>query len=793
MLTCITAITLFLALAIPVRLAAQEQQRQGGEGATGRDAGTQNPVPFVNQPLVPNAVAPGGKRFKLTVNGTGFVSSSVVNWNGGPRHTTFVSSSRLKATVLASDIATASTASVTVVNPSPGGGTSNPVFFQVTTPTSAISLNLSDYGTGSVPYSVVTADFNKDEKLDLAAANINSDTVSVLLGNGDGTFQAHVDYATGSGADAVAVGDLNGDGRLDLIVANNYSGTVSILLGNGDGTFQPQVTYATGSEPDSVAVGDFNRDGRLDLAVANYHNSGTVSILLGNGDGTFQPQVTYATRSQPTSVAVGDFNGDGKLDVVTANYYSGTVSILLGNGDGTFQAHVDYATGSAAEAVAIGDFNGDGKLDVVTANYNNSGTVSILLGNGDGTFQAHVDYATGSGADAVAIGDLNGDGKLDLAVTTMANSSNYVSVLFGNGDGTFQAHVDYAAGTQPESVAVGDFNGDGSLDLAVADYGGSGVSVLLQSTTVSLSESQLTFGDQLIGTSSAPQDVTLTNTGYLTLKIAAISITGMNATDFNQTDTCGSSVLPGANCTISVTFKPTKPGPRTASVTITDNGLGSPQSIALSGTGVSSGPNATLSPTSLTFATQVVGSTSAGQPVMLINHGNRTLRINRIVITGQDRGDFAQTNNCGSSVPPNGFCTITVTFDPTAINTRTARLSVFDNAHGSPQIASLTGTGTTVFLHPASLYFGIVLDGHSKTLTTMLTNVGSTMLSITSITLSGEPYFSQSNNCGSGVGGGQSCTISVTFRPPLMGHYVGSVSIFDNGGGSPQTVPLLGY
>jgi probable HAF family extracellular repeat protein len=210
-------------------------------------------------------------------------------------------------------------------------------------------------------------------------------------------------------------------------------------------------------------------------------------------------------------------------------------------------------------------------------------------------------------------------------------------------------------------------------------------------------------------------------------------------------------------------------------------------------TGVIPGPNATLSPTSLTFATQLLHNTSAAQTVTLANNGNRTLRINRIVITGQDRGDFAQTNTCGSRVPPGGSCNIMVTFNPTAINTRSARLSVFDNAPGSPQIASLTGTGTTVFLNPASLYFGIVRLGGFKTLTTVLTNVGSTMLSITSITLSQKGGFYESNNCGSGVGAGQSCTITVHFYPRTVGRIVGTVSIYDNGGGSPQTVPLVGY
>jgi uncharacterized repeat protein (TIGR03803 family) len=215
------------------------------------------------------------------------------------------------------------------------------------------------------------------------------------------------------------------------------------------------------------------------------------------------------------------------------------------------------------------------------------------------------------------------------------------------------------------------------------------------------------------------------------------------------------------------------------------------------------GPNATLSPTSLTFATQVVGSTSAGQMVTLTNNGNRTLRINRIIINGQDRSDFAQTNTCGSRVPPSGSCSITVTFDPTTINTRTARLSVFDNAPGSPQKISLSGTGTVVKLSPTSLSFSCAsnswCDPHhggcsAPPQTMTLTNTGSTPLSITGITIGGRNAgnFYQTNTCGTSVGAGGSCTITVHFVGSLCGTYTAIMLVYDNGGGSPQTVSLMG-
>jgi hypothetical protein len=735
---------------------------------------------------VPDATRPGGGGvgvgLRLTVNGTGFVATSVVKWNGSARTTTFVSGSQLKATILGSDIAAPGTASVTVVNPTPGGGTSNVVFFEVTPPSSSIALSRADYPTGSNPHVIVAGDFNGDGRMDLVTGDVTANTVSVFLGNGDGTFQQRTPFAT-SGPVELNIGDFNRDGKIDLAVADQYGSTVSILLGNGDGTFQAAVEYPTGANAASVSEGDFNGDGTLDLAVTNILDN-TVSILLGNGDGTFQPQITYATGERPFPSVTGDFNGDGKLDLAIGNQNGNSVSILLGNGDGTFQTQTTYAAGNQVYAITTADLNGDGKLDLIVAN-NADSTISVLLNNGDGTFQNQVTYPTGYAPHSVTTGDFNGDGKLDLA--TANDGDNSVSILLGNGDGTFQAPVNYGAGGFPAAVAIGDFNRDGRLDLAVANYHANTVSVLLQAPTVSLSNTSLTFAGQVVGTGSAPQTVTLTDTGYLPLRISSIAVTGADAADFTQTNNCGSSLPAGAHCTITVTFMPTQIGPRTAAVTITDNAAGSPQSVALSGTGVTSGPNVTLSATSLTFATQLVGTSSTPQSVTLTNYGTMMLDISSIIPSG----DFSQSNTCGSSLAPLASCTISVTFTPTQGGTRSGTLSITDNAPGSPQRVSLTGVGTVVKLNPASLNFGTVTVGQRKPLTTIMTNVGSTTLSITSITISGE-YFSQTNNCGSSLGAQLSCNITVTFAPQSGGTFTGAVSISDNGGGSPQQVSLSG-
>jgi hypothetical protein len=337
-------------------------------------------------------------------------------------------------------------------------------------------LEAPQYPTGTNPQATAVGDFNRDGTLDLAVANSTSNTVSVLLGKGNGTFSPKVDYATGNTPQSVVIGDFNGDGYLDLAVTDSTSNTVSVFLGNGDGTFQPKVDYATGKGPRGAAAGDFNGDGYLDLVVTNA-TDGTIGVLLGKGNGTFNAEVTYNTGFNPFSVAVGDFNGDGILDLAVANNNNNNVlSVLLGNGNGTFQTQFQYATGNTPISIALADFNGDGNLDIAVADQQGN-AVSILLGKGNGSFATHVDYSTADFPTAVTVGDFNGDGKPDVAVS--AGDGNTISVLFGNGDGTFQGAVNWGTGNIPFSVVAGDFNNDGNTDLIVANSGGNSVSVLL--------------------------------------------------------------------------------------------------------------------------------------------------------------------------------------------------------------------------------------------------------------------------------------------------------------------------
>jgi len=339
------------------------------------------------------------------------------------------------------------------------------------------------YASGDEPVSIATEDLNGDDALDLAVVHALADQVSVLLGNGDGSFQAAVPYAVGDEPASVAVGDLDEDDVPDLAVANESNDNVSVLIGNGDGTFQGALDVYVPGRPSSVTVADLNGDDLFDLAVActGYPGeTGNVSVLLGNGDGTFQGVVSYDTGYDSTSVAVGDLNEDEAPDLVVANEDNDNVSLLFGNGDGTFQEALDPYIPGRPSSVEIADLNEDGHLDLAVActGYpGETGNVSVLTGNGDGTFQEYVPYPTGYDSVSLAVGLLNEDTTPDLAVTN--RDDDEVSVLLGNGDGSFEAAGNLSAGDGPASVSVGDLNGDGALDLAVANQYSDNVSILI--------------------------------------------------------------------------------------------------------------------------------------------------------------------------------------------------------------------------------------------------------------------------------------------------------------------------
>jgi FG-GAP-like repeat/Abnormal spindle-like microcephaly-assoc'd, ASPM-SPD-2-Hydin/FG-GAP repeat len=333
-------------------------------------------------------------------------------------------------------------------------------------------FNRADFATGTGPSVLAVGDFNGDGLMDVVTGNDDTaNTVSVLLGNGNGTFATHVDYPVGGAVAGIAVGDFNNDGKLDIVVVYGFDpAKVAVLLGNGDGTFKPFTPTTAGFQGGSIAVGDFNGDGKLDVAVSD--NESTipgVDIMLGNGNGTFEPPVGYATAPDPRMVIAGDFNSDGKVDLATTNAESETISVLLGNGDGTFQTHKDNSTAIAASCISLaaGALSDNRRLDIV-AGCQAEGEVVVLISNGNGTFKAAKAYPVPAGVDDVALGDFNGDGKLDVAVT---NAGTMVSILPGTGSGTLKAAVPFGTNYGPSGIASADFNGDGKVDLVTADDG----------------------------------------------------------------------------------------------------------------------------------------------------------------------------------------------------------------------------------------------------------------------------------------------------------------------------------
>jgi len=533
------------------------------------------------------------------------------------------------------------------------------------------------FATAGQPHNVVVADFNGDKKLDFATSDNNGQWITVGLGNGNGTFRASQGYGYGwnntinaiattdlngdgfpdvvmaNGGDgsgitvqlgsshgalgaatsiavgtcgnanrnpvtSVAVGDVNGDKKIDVVTTSNNSSSwcvtneIGVLLGAGKGKFKVPVFYSTGTTQQSynATLANLRGKGLLDIIVSN--GDGSISVLLNNGKGVYGTAnvIPGASGTSAGSVAVGDFNNDGKVDLAITNYNSKAVNILLGNGDGTFQSPIVNPSPLDTVGITAGDFNHDGKLDVAISSWNNGGSFTVLLGNGAGVLTQKATYnfgpweqcypSGGSNPYWIQTADLNQDGVADIALAVQSSQcgTQYSGqnvwgdaiVYAGNGDGTFNLDDGpwLAGGLGASGIVLADFNGDGMIDMAVA---GSAewttqewVSVIQNSTQpVSVSPLKITFATQKLATKSKAQTVVLTNDQTTTLSISNVSLAGADPGDYGFTSACKSTLLTGANCTISVTFTPTAAGTRTATLQIQD-GVGT-QSVALAGTG----------------------------------------------------------------------------------------------------------------------------------------------------------------------------------------------------------------
>ena len=603
----------------------------------------------------------------------------------------------------------------------------------------------SPVAVGNKPQSVVAGDFNGDGFIDLAVLNASDKNISILTGDGTGKFTASATYATGAGPVALVVADFDGDGNLDLAVANygdpgNPTGTpvipptnpsVSILLGNGDGTFNPPpshtaslsypVTPLTIASLTSLAVGDFNEDGIPDLAVAGSPaTGGAVVILKGDGNGGFTDVTTsgIAVGNAPSSIAVGDFNGDGNLDFAVTNKNDNSVSVMRGDGSGTtFTASSFTITnGATPTAIIAVDLNADGHLDLVIAE-SSKNRIDIYKGSTTtpGTFTLQGTAATGNAPMSIVAGDFNADGKVDLAVAN--SNSATASVLLGNGDLTFQAQATSTVGSNPISITTGDFNGDGSFDLAVANNNSKNVSILLNEVT----DSVLITGISIPGGGS--HKIEASYAGDTNFNPSTSGTVSLAATKVGTTTLVGATPATyGQQVVLTATFQTTPP--EVGNLIPTGNVTFKDGTTTLRTVAISSGV-ATLNITSLTAGTHSItavyagdgnftGSTSTALPVSVakatpvitwanpapISYG-MLLSSTQLNATASTPGTFSYSQPLYTSFTVGTYSlgTLFTPTDSTDYNTATASVSLVVNP-ATPQISWAT---------PAPITYGTAL------------------------------------------------------------------------------------
>ncbi|MBA3912814.1 MAG: VCBS repeat-containing protein, partial [Acidobacteriales bacterium] len=524
---------------------------------------------------------------------------------------------------------------------------------------------------------------------------------------------------------------------------------------------ETRATFRVDSYPNLVGAGDFNHDGTQDVAVECPESlcGGAVQVLLGRGDGTFGSATPYPIPNCPDNgLAVADLNGDGNLDIVTSEEVGYAVAVLLGNGDGTFQPVLISPAPFGGDTLRAGDFNNDGIPDVALAipGFPNS-YISILFGNGDGTFQSPLSITLSEQIEDLAVGDLNNDGNLDIVWESSISVDAHV--LLGKGNGSFRIGSVYnLQAVARDSLALGDLNGDGILDLV--STGGFFVDVFLGN------------GDGSFG----PDEKIPVIEGGGSTQIADMNGDGIPDVVFPSFD-------PASNTTVAIlpgkgdgTFGSESFFGSTTSafgIVATDfNGDHQPD-VALAdffGNAVVTFLNTNMvsfSPsTPLKFLQQLVGTTSPTQTVKLTNTGASALGITSIKVSGRGLG---MQNDCGSSVAPSGSCNLHVRFQPTVQGSVQGAVTLVDTASTKPQVIPITAAATVISLSPTALQFGPQKVGtKSAPKDVTVINTGAQIVTFTSIDVTTTNY-SETNTCGTQLAAGASCTISVTFNPTVGG------------------------
>jgi YVTN family beta-propeller protein len=697
-----------------------------------------------------------------------------------------------------------------------GSCTINVTFTPTATGTRTGAVTITDNAAGS-PHSInLSGTEAGTSTVNLSSANL---TFASQTLNTTSAAQSVTLTNTGSGALTITSLNVTGANSGDFAQSNNCGNSVA---GN-NGSCTISVTFrptATGTRTAAVTITDNAAGSPHSFSLSGTGSSAPApAVSLSSSSLTFASQaLNTSSGSQSvtltnTGTAALSITNIGVTGANSGDYaQTNTCGSSVAANTGTCTISVTFkptATGTRTASVTITD-NAAGSphsFSLSGTGSGSSGPSTVVLAPTSVNFASAAVGATGTTVDV----NITNAGSASLNIVKVAVSGDFTlndfcgnaSLSPGYGCDVWVTFTPKASGLRTGSLTFTTNAPDSPHVVPLTGTGGSGGSPS-PAPAVSLSSSSLTFASQTLNTTSGSQSVTLTNTGNAALGITSIGVSGANSGDYAQTNNCGNSVAANnGSCAISVTFRPTATGSRLASVTITDNAPGSPQSISLNGTGAGApAPAVNLSSSSLTFASQTLNTTSGSQSVTLTNTGNAALSITSIGVTGANSGDYAQTNNCGSSVAANnGNCTISVTFTPTATGSRLASVTITDNAPGTPQSISLSGTGAgasapAVNLSSSSLTFASqTLNTTSGSQSVTLTNTGNASLSITNIGVTGANTgdFAQTNNCGNSVAANNGgCTISVTFRPSATGSRAAAVTITDNASGSPQSIGLNG-
>ncbi len=560
-------------------------------------------------------------------------------------------------------------------------------------------LNSENPATGADPQGVASGDFNGDGIPDLAVGNRNDGTVTILLGNGDGTFRAGSIVNNVSSAQAIAVADFNDDNNLDLAVTNSGWNAVTILLDNGDGTFTPNISVlSTGVMPAGLAVGDLNGDGLPDLAVSNYANN-TISVFLSNGDGTFTSAPAITMQGAPQSIAVADLNGDGKADmaVAVARPNNDSVAILLGNGDGTFAVNgKSLPVGEYPSSIVAADFNGDGKTDLA-ATISEANSVAVFLGNGDGTFNAvSSSPSTGNYPLSLVTADFNGDGLPDLAVANAGG--NTITVLLGEGNGNFTpASINLYSSVSPVAIVAADFNGDGYADLSTANELGNTASVFVsqwqQTATATLNNVDPVGAGIHLVNASYSGDPNFVGGTSATVILAGVVAPAVTVTPSSTSITTAQSL----NLTITVSGSPTPIG----TVVLSGGGYTSAATALTNGSATLS-----MSPGSLAIGSDTLTATYTPDVASSACYGSSTGSVQVVVTTPAKTTPTVSVTPSTSNITTAQALTVTVTVSAGMGNPApTGAVTLTGGGYTSAPTALSSG-GVSINIHAGSLVVG---------------------------------------------------------------------------------------